>query len=399
MDNDKMKNIILKAVAKSKVTSINENKTDVNQPYTERMHPAIEDELKTHNTSLGRHSIFPHDKFSQEIMDGRFKDVVGRVKRNFDMETINDNYLIRNMGGMIQECMKLEAPHKKELILLAEKMIREEFDIDANDVEFVLELTPEITLDGTQKNPVEEMEFDNHKSLEDTNNEVSKRRFLNAMIQGAAKKSTHMFHAKDDELTALEPRLLNKYGKLMSAADYMYYTNPTLDNSKAGGIVRVKFPTKEGERPIIEAKAYVFPVLIHELVKGVMELLSSHGLPKDEKTRQYVIGKADYVEAEPWDMRMGPALWERFTKLIDPKDFGLKHHVYSELAALPVNEFNETMREIMSGTKAGKERVGGIVKEVKTDLQKEDFDKAMDSKRYITDPKELDDIDLSNFGL
>lgn len=399
MDNDKMKDKILKAIEKSKLNSITENKTDANQPYTERMHPTIEDELKSHNTSLGKHPIFPHDKFHKEIMDNRFKDVVGRVKRNFDMEQVNDNYLMRNMGGMVQECMKLEAPHKKELIELAEKMIREEYDIDKNDVHLILDLTSEISLEGTQKNPIEEMEFDNHKSIEDMNNEVAKRRFLNAMIQGSAKKSTHMFHAKDDELTALEPRLLNKYGKLMSAADYMYYTQPTLDNAKAGGVVRVKFPTKEGEIPTIEAKAWIFPVLIHELVKGVMELLSSHGLPKDEKTRNYVIGKADYIDAEPWDMRMGPALWERFTKLIDPKDFGLKHHVYSELTALPVNEFNETMREIMAGTKTGKERINGIIKEVKSDLQKEDFDKAMNNKRYITDPKELDDIDLSDFGL
>ena len=213
------------------------------------------------------------------------------------------------MGGMVEECMKLEAPHKKELIALAEKMIREEFDMDENDVKLILDLTPNISMEGTQKNPIQEMEFDDHKSMENANGEIAKRRFLNAMIQGSAKKSTHMFHAKDDELTAMEPRLLNKYGKLMSAADYMYYTNPTLDNSHAGGVVRVKFPTAEGEVPIIEAKAWVFPVLIHEIVKGVMELLSSHGLPQDEKIREYVIGKADYVEAEPWDMRMGPAIW------------------------------------------------------------------------------------------
>jgi hypothetical protein len=46
------------------------------------------------------------------------------------------------------------------------------------------------------------------------------------------------------------------------------------------GIVRVQFPTKDNPKAIIHVQTMVFPVLVHELVKGVIELMSAHGFLK-----------------------------------------------------------------------------------------------------------------------
>ena len=312
--------------------------------------------------------------------------------------------------SMLNTSIALESGHTEELERLAEAMIREEYDMSEEDVEVICELVPrgEISLEGTQlqESPTSvDIEFDNHRDIECANDEVHKRRFLNAMIQGAAKKNTHMYHMVDQELTNLNPRLVPMYNKLMSAADYMYYIIPNMEKGEAGGIVRVKFPQAIGERPVIHAQAYVFPVLIHELVKGVMELLASHGLSRNPKIREYTIKKADYLQAEPWDMRIGPALWERFCEAIPAEDFNLKHHVFAEICALPVSEFNYTMREIMAGTKEGKSTINKIVSEVKTDIDNDDYiaemnrnrDKSYDDTTYGLD--DLDDIDLSDLGI
>jgi hypothetical protein len=48
----------------------------------------------------------------------------------------------------------------------------------------------------------------------------------------------------------------------------------------------------------------VFPVLIHELVKGVGSIISSW-FTYLSKMGKYVISKADFLSAEPWDMRIG----------------------------------------------------------------------------------------------
>jgi len=355
---------------------------------TERMHPKLEQELAMRKHSLGNHPAFPDEDeytFEQKILGKRFDEVQKRYKRAFDVDKIDSKKVIGDMMTLVYEAMSLESKHKKELEELAVKMIREEYDMGDDVVEIIAELTPEIVLKGAQRNPkpmsVEGIEFDRHDDYVNANEEVYKRRFLNAMTQGAAKKCNHMFHMVDEDLVNMDPRLPNKYHKMMSAADYMYYVVPNIDegkNSVTGGMVEVEYPSKKNPKAKIHAQAMVFPVLVHEIVKGVMELLSANGLPKDKKLTEYVTNKADFVAAEPWDMRIGPAIWERFTDAIDSDDFNLKHHVYSELAALPAKEFHAQMKEIMAGTKEGKKIIKNIIESVKQEIQQEEYHTALD---------------------
>lgn len=360
----------------------------------ERMSPDLENQLINGETSLGKdHPIFPEGdetSFEQKIMGERFSEVTNRYKRAYGVNTINPAQVISEMMPLVRTTMELEANHRKELEDLAVKMIREEYDMPEDVVEINAVLTKDISIEGTKKNATPQkykMEFESHAEMVNANDEVYKRRFINAMTQGAAKKCNHMFHLVEDEVGNLEPKLNGIYSKLMSSADYMYYLVPNMDEGINGGVVRVKFPNKDNPKLVIDAQAMVFPVLIHELVKGVMEILSAHGLPK-KQLGEYVISKADFLSAEPWDMRMGPALWGRFTDMIDADDFNLKHHIYSELVALPVKEFNEKMKEIMAGTKEGKKIIKDIVKIVKSDMENDEFNQAMDEVVVASEEKE-----------
>lgn len=373
-----------KALNKVKIKSILNESVVYPENMSERMHPSLEEDLRNQTHSLGKHPALPEgdeDSFEQKIMGQRFSEVAKRYKRAFDVDTIDNQNLVSQMMPLVYETMATEAKHKKALEELAVRVIREEYEMNEDVVDIIAELTPKITLEGLKKNPkpmpVEGMEFENHSEIENANAEVYKRRFLNAMTQGAAKKCNHMFHMVDDELNELDPRLANKYSKMMSAADYIYYVIPKMEEGTAGGVVRVEFPSEKNPKAVIHAQAMVFPVLIHEIVKGVMELLSAHGLPKDKKMIEYVTNKADFLAAEPWDMRLGPALWGKFTESIDADDFGLKHHVYSELAKLPAKEFHSQMKEILAGTKKGKKIVQEIINHVKRELQEEEFNKAL----------------------
>ena len=396
-----------KIAEKALLKSLNKTKLNEGVVYgeniSERMHPQLEKELAERKHSLGIHPAIPEgdeNNFEQKIMGKRFSEVVNRYKRAFDVDEIDTSTLMMEMMPMVHETMALESKHKKPLEELAEKMIREEYDMPEDIVEIKASLSPNIVLEGTKKNPTpksSDYQFENHDDMVNAKEEVYKRRFLNAMIQGAAKKTNHMFHMVDDELTDMDPRLLNRYSKVMSAADYMYYVIPKMDNGTSGGVVKVTFPTAENPKAVIEAEAMIFPVLIHELVKGVMELLSAHGLPKDKKLGDYVIDKADFLAAEPWDMRMGPALWDRFTDCIDADDFHLKHQLYMELASKPVNEFNGCMREIMAGTNKGKKIVKETMGTIKRELQEEEFNNAMNELNTYEE-KEYYTLDEIRFG-
>lgn len=407
MAKSRLEEIAARALEKAKAKGtpknpVNESRIVYEEDHPERMHPNLVTQLRDRNHTLGTHPIFPdsdESHFEEKIMGKRFADVLKNYKRQFDTETADPMEAIQNQMPLISDCMKLEDANKEKLQELAIEMIRKEYDMGEDDVEIIAELKRHIDISGIQKNPspvrVENMEFDNHESVQSANSEVYKRRFINAMIQGASKKGHHMFHLAEKELTNINPTLPNKYAKMMAAADYSYLTMDDSTPKGAGGVVKVEYV--DG-KPVIHAQAVVFPVLIHELTKGVMEILSAHGLPEDAKLTEYVMGKADYMNAEPWDMRIGAPIWERFTNCIDPKDFDKKHHIYADLVALPTEEFNHVMREIMLGSKEGKDKVREIVKEIDADMQRDDYEASMNEMNNDDDSygyDDLDNIDLS----
>lgn len=345
----------------------------------ERMHPIIEKEISFQRHSLGNHPVFPEGdthSFEEKIIGERFAEVANRYKRVNELETIDETEVKKSLFPMVYDTMEIEYKHRKKLVDLAIEMIREEYDMDEDSVEIKAELTSHITLEGTILNPTpgnSQQEFDTHDEIMEANEEVYKRRFINAMIQGAAKKCNQMFYMVDDELSSIDPRLPNKYAKIMAAADYLYFIMPTMANSVTGGMVNVDFPSSKNPKAVINAQAMIFPVLIHELVKGVMELISANGLPKKRKIAEFVIDKADFLNAEVSDMRLGPALWSKFTDMIEPDDFKLKHLIYTDLISLPVREFNREMKEIMAGTKTGRKIVKDIADGIKSDMQSEEL--------------------------
>jgi hypothetical protein len=377
---------------------------------SERMHSKLEDDLRNHTHSLGKHPIFPEGdecSFEEKIVGDRFNEIVKRYKRTYEVDNVDEQELIASSILLLNNVNKLESTHKNELEKLAIKMIREEYDMDEDVVEIHAKLVDSVNSEGTKKNkkPISvNIDFDNHEQITNLKDEVYKRRFMNALIQGASMKCNNMFHMVEDELIDIDPKLPNKYAKLMASADYMYFIIPNISNGIKGGMVKVKFPTKDNPKAIIYAEAMVFPVLINELVKGVMELLSAHGLPKDKNMGQYVIDKADFLDAEPWDMRIGPGLWTRFVNMIDVDDFNLKHHILVDLVSLPVKEFNIKMREIMANTKEGKKIIKDIVDNIKEEFKQDEFNESMnaiidkndDGYKYDDLFKDLDSFDVSD---
>ena len=392
----KYKDLARKALNSKKV----ENKSLINENMlyaegiTERIHLQLEQALREGKHSLAGTGVMPEgDIISGEmkLIRERFKEVVMRCREAFGMDVIDDNVIKREQMPLVMESMEIEGTHKKKLEELAVEMIMEEFNIPEGSIEFEAVLQPKIDRNGTIDTPQEtDTEFESHDDIVNANKEVNKRRVLNAMIQGASKSVNHMFHLKNDELRDMDPRLPGNYKKMMSAADYMYYIVPDLKGAVNGGSCEVDYnEDEEGIKPVIKAKAMVFPVLVHELCKGVMEVLSGHGLPTQENITEYVINKADYIQAEPWDMRFGPAMWRKFCDCIPPDDFNLKHHAYVDLVQLPPDEFNHVMKEMLAGTKLGKSKINELLSEAKREIQEDEYNQAMKGRDDLFDIDEL----------
>lgn len=73
-----------------------------------------------------------------------------------------------------------------------------------------------------------------------------------------------------------------------------------------GGVER-----REGQFAVV-AKAWNWPLVLHELVKGTAELVCLHGLNAlDDAMYAAVTAEADQIEYEVWMLQTGPELWRR----------------------------------------------------------------------------------------
>ena len=373
---------LAKKALENKKNPLNENSL-YSDGITERIHPKLEEALRRDKHSLSGCDIFPEgDIISSEmkLIRERFKEVVKRCREAFEVPVVdNDDVMLKQMM-FVNEAMTLEEANKTTLEELAVKMIMEEFDIPEGSVEIQAELTNNINPSSINLTPKEnlEEEFNDHDEIVQANTEVKKRRAVNALIQGASMSVNHMFHMVNQELSDIDARLPGIYKKMMSAADMTYFIVPDMDKQIKGGCCETEYSEDEdGIKPIIKAKAMVFPVLIHELCKGVMEVLSTNGLPTQENVAKFVIDKADFLQAEPWDMRFGPAIWRKFCDAIPAEDFKLKHYIYTDLVSMDPQEFSQLMKEIIAGTKKGKNTIATMAKNIKEELKQDEFNEAM----------------------
>ena len=159
--------------------------------------------------------------------------------------------------------------------------------------------------------------------------------------------------------------------------------------------VRIAGP---GKRTLIESFGTVFPVMLCESIRGFMELFSSHGLPEKKASAEYVMKKADCVDAEMWAMILGPEMWNIFTSPLGDMDMKYMPLMFTNLCELEGKEFCAVMAEVFGKTKRGKEIMEKFVADVMDEIDYEDFqdslgmknmEKNMIADQYLT-PEDLD---------
>ena len=394
--------------------------------HPERMHPGIEGKLRSGEHVFGKSKSLPvgsdSQNYSEKLAGKRFKEIISKVKRYHGVQNINP-MMMQQMFQIMSEVSQIETRHKEALEQLAIDIVSEEFDIPDQMLEATLSPPgSDLGFEGDDEEEEEDYgsDFDTPKPpksaerMEELELEVDKRRMINALMQGASKKGHYIFHMVADELDAIDPRLMGLYGKLMSLADFQYWVIPDSTMSgQAGGVEKIewrkaeapedsneeeemeKVNVEEGDDiPVVVAKAWIFPLLVHELIKGALELSAINWadghLDFDEQSE--VIKRADTVEGEIWGMRLGPGMWEKFLDCVGAENYDIKQWLFRELTKLPAKQFHEFMKEILSGSQKCKE----VIQTLK-DLHEEDPSQSLDDMFDDTGYDDMDDI-LDNLG-
>ena len=382
------------------------------QNQNERMNPQLENMLKSMQSDLANNPAFPKTdsngnpiNFIELIGYKRFLDVIEKVKRYTNLQNVTGGGLGQLSSMLmqgVQFIQQIEAPHKQELENLAVDLVVEEMEIPDGAFQFQSKLVPvgSINQDGFQKDAQEPNEEEINQAFENESRNVEipadelfedekhKRRFINMLIQGSSKKGHYMFELVRSKVNEYNPNLAETYGKVMSINDLIYWLldDETIKQmaSKSSSMAG-KEEIEEGEDgdTIIKTEAICFPVSLHEIIKGIMEVFGTQGLPDDPQQANLVIDAVDSLSNETMDLRLGVPCWEKIYGaypdfILEEGNRYLQSYLFARYCALPTDEFFRVSRLILSDDPKGAKYFVKMVDEIQNDLQQEDYEKNID---------------------
>ena len=385
------------------------NEAPIDYEGPERMDPSIERKITSKETPYSKDfpAIPKMDRDYVELISSkRFKDSVEKVRRAMgDTRVIQGQNPLMNlmMTAMqsLQRVATIQMRHKEELEQLAIDLVIKEMGIPEGAMQFDAKLVMQPM--GAAQGMKEEPELPSEEEIEEFmgdvetfNLERAKRRFINSLIQGAAFKGGHMFNLVSRELNDIDPQLMNLYTVTQSLMEHSYWLYPDMEGMAGSGDGQMgqSEVDEETDPPTVKARAFTFPLLVHELVKGVYEIFGTHGLPDDPKQQEMILGAEDTLPAEIWDSRLGPIFWEKFMaaypiELFDEDKKHIQHYLFMRFSKLDAKEFFRVAKLILSGDPKGAQFIQRMVDEIVKDLKQRDYEESMGD----------DDFDLSDLGL
>jgi len=357
----------------------------------ERMHYEIEERLLNGNHPLSESKMFPDSydiSTDASLIIKEFEYSVKKCHEAFGVDNINNIKLYETMGKLLNEIKELEKPNKKKLEELAKNIVINEFNIPEGAIEFKCDLVDGLKpIKPKKKNKIQdEVVFESSEQITEAIYALDKQKGIYALAEGAVDNAINLYK-NNDELVDINPQLSNKYNKIMYGAKYLNYVTDNDDEKIRGGDYSCEFKKNSDETitPIITVKAIAFPILVQELYRGVMEVLSTHGISDNEVIQEYVLNNDDYAECQPWYSKFGPRIWKKFCGNISNEDNNLKYEVYANLIKETPNNFFNAMKEIIGGTRKGKLIVDGIIGKIKENKEKEKYHESMSHHYFDKD--------------
>lgn len=375
----------------------------INFTTNDRFDKGVQEKLQLEETPLKiipfpKTGEEPNQNFQELLASERYTQVIEKIRRytNLDTTIVGKQGLNQYMGEMMDSVYKiieLENPHREQLEELGINLVKKEMGIPEGVIQFdakIIGFGGVETNDFNMEKPDEPQSPVNIEQEEISDEseifklECAKRRCINAIIQGASKRGHYMYHYVEQELTDIvgNDNLTAMYGKMMSVNDALYWHLP--DNSlemmaMEGSIAGKEEVDRTTEPPTIKVRAINFPALIHELIKGILELFSHQGEPEDKELFVKVMQQEDLLHKEMWDLRLGPSMWDRIRSqfpeeiLVDETLVEHQNYLITEIFKLPAKTFLIFIKEVLTGSEKGKKYMSKLMKNVYENINQNEF--------------------------
>ena len=324
--------------------------------------------VKTHTTSLGDNEAFPTSDeypFDYALLKERYNEVCDAID-DIGLESLDEDYLMSELSSLVTKCKELETPVRDALERVCENAINKLFAIPEESINMSFKLVDKIKFKSAIRMRPESSDnlkytFKDIADIDLSNKAIGKRRFIDALIQGASYVYANVEGLYIDDIDRINPELPRLYRKIRIINDFLLFTKKeemSDDKPMQGSYVETHLGIDDA-KTTIKAQGIIFPLLFHEAIKGLFELFSAHGLPQDREKAQYIIRKADFVLAEPWDLRLGVGLWRMIFGGVE--DTNMIPYMFTSFVKIPTDEFNLSVKEILSNTEKGNEIINTLM--------------------------------------
>ena len=399
----------------------------------ERMDPNLERKLSDPESLYGKNPAMKKGAADVErLVSSRFKKVADKLKQSANIPNLTPNAvqsLYMQMMSRIPYIMQIESENKEELEQLAIDASLDETQVPEGWVDIQANLGAPIDVSNFRYQPEEpedeedeeekkeklklsSFDVDELTDEEQLELEKHKRNIINAIIQGAAKRGHYIFQKPNIKraLDRINPQLFPLYLAIMAVNDYMYFTQEQMIEmmSQTGqgvaGKVELDPDDEEGgddeggegegeSDTVIKADGMIFPILCHEIIKGIEESKGRHGLPKEPGMREKVQGQVDTLANEPMQLRIGPEIVEKIRhslpdQMFDEDNKGLINWFHILLYQIEATEFLEIIGNAISDEKSKNKKA--------TERFEEIMKEAMEMKNEFENYQEENDIESTD---
>lgn len=287
--------------------------------------------------------------------------------------------------GLLDEIIEAEDGYRDALESIAADMVTQAYPI----IDYAnIKIDAKIVTQGDLKLPENEDEEDPSSpdfGAGDPDLLKAKRRIINGITQGASIRGAFAFYLFREYLDLLNDTLVDKYAEVLKLAFGIYDDENAIamllammsQNASQGGGTSEMSYDEDNEQFVIHARAICFPMLVHEIVKGLYEIVGTQGFGKDVEKNKAVIGAVDKLSNEPRDLQYGKFIYDALNKLYADSnidDARVRELFFTEVYKLEEEEFVEFIENIINDklTSAQKNWAMGEMRDIEKDLKKDD---------------------------
>ena len=326
--------------------------------------------------------------FEAEIKDTLPEDYIRDVRRraapHMGGVTMRD---IQESMRLLDQIFRIQDGNEEKLTEIGVSILQEYYGRMLEDIELDVKIVKpddpeklEMTDRMQNKEDDEDEEKDEEKKKEEPKypsfeipinvpkEEIDRRKLINNIMQGEAQNVHSMMYSAKDKIDEINPQLLDLYIRHLEInrrfdwdengpdLEEMVKEHPEMANA-----CETEYPEEGDEDGKIKIVARVLdlPMIIHETVKGIYELMAAKAIPSDQTMAEALLKKTDTLKDEQEDIRYGPFIAADIRdyinnfldKAVDEKEKSipnLREFIFSKMMDLPTNVFVELIKNILT---------------------------------------------------